>query len=24
MVVVSIWDMVSPANKRCDDETCTA
>ena len=24
MVAVSIWDMVSPANKRCDDETCTA
>ena len=24
MVAVSIWDMVSPANKRCDDDTCTA
>lgn len=24
MVAVSIWDMVSPANKRCDDETCPA
>lgn len=22
MVAVSIWDMVAPANKRCDDETC--
>jgi mercuric ion transport protein len=22
MVAVSIWDMVSPANKRCDDESC--
>lgn len=22
MVAVSIWDMVSPANKRCTDETC--
>jgi mercuric ion transport protein len=24
MVAVSIWDMVSPANKHCDDETCAA
>ena len=22
MVAVSIWDMVSPANKRCNDDTC--
>lgn len=22
MVVVSIWDMFSPANHRCDDESC--
>tara|TARA_R110001583_G_scaffold1152_21_gene9631 strand:+ start:2624 stop:3043 length:420 start_codon:yes stop_codon:yes gene_type:complete len=22
MVAVSIWDMVSPASRRCDDETC--
>lgn len=24
MVAVSIWDMVSPASRRCDDETCPA
>lgn len=23
MVVVSLWDIFSPANKRCDDESCT-
>jgi len=23
MVAVSIWDLLSPANKRCDDETCS-
>jgi len=22
MVVVSLWDIFSPANKRCDDESC--
>jgi mercuric ion transport protein len=22
MVAVSIWDLISPANKRCDDESC--
>jgi len=22
MVVVAIWDMVSPANRRCDTDTC--
>jgi mercuric ion transport protein len=22
MVAVSIWDMVTPASKRCDDEVC--
>lgn len=22
MVAVSIWDIFSPANKRCDDESC--
>ncbi|MBI4006702.1 MAG: organomercurial transporter MerC [Gammaproteobacteria bacterium] len=22
MVAVSIWDLVSPANRRCDDESC--
>ncbi len=22
MVVVSIWDIFSPANKRCDDDSC--
>jgi len=22
MVAVSLWDIFSPANKRCDDETC--
>ena len=24
MVAVSIWDMVSPASRRCDDESCPA
>ena len=24
MVVVSIWDLVSPANRRCSDESCPA
>lgn len=23
MVVVSIWDIFSPANHRCDDDSCT-
>lgn len=22
MVIVSIWDVFSPANKRCDDDSC--
>ncbi|CAI4154177.1 putative mercuric resistance protein merC [Alteromonas macleodii] len=22
MVAVSIWDIFSPANKRCDNESC--
>lgn len=22
MLAVSIWDLVAPANKRCDDESC--
>jgi mercuric ion transport protein len=22
MVLVSVWDLVSPANRRCDDEAC--
>jgi mercuric ion transport protein len=22
MIAVSLWDMFSPANKRCDDESC--
>lgn len=22
MVIVSIWDIFSPANKRCDDDSC--
>jgi mercuric ion transport protein len=24
MVIVSLWDIFSPANKRCDDESCEA
>jgi len=24
MVVVSLWDMFSPANRRCDDDSCPA
>ncbi len=23
MVIFAIWDMISPANRRCDDESCT-
>ncbi len=24
MLTVSIWDLISPANKRCNDESCAA